>query len=124
MKRFGIMLAAAALVTAFAAGCATGGGDGKKKEEPPKIIPDPCIPAEREPEAKAAAERMANGMAEALKTGDFEKFRVTQQEGGRMMPPELFAKVRKSMIRNFGKLTGAEYIGALDQGREIGRAHV
>ena len=115
MNKFGIVMATAALVTALAGGCAS--GIDAKKEEPPKVVPDLNIPADREPEAKAAAERMANGMAEALKTGDFEKFRVTQQEGARMMPPELFAKVRKSMMRNFGNLIGSGYIGSLDQGR-------
>ena len=115
MNKFGIVMATAALVTALAGGCAS--GSDAKKEEPPKVVPDLNIPADREPEAKAAAERMANGMAEALKTGDFEKFRVTQQEGARMMPPELFAKVRKSMMRNFGNLIGSGYIGSLDQGR-------
>jgi len=115
MNRFTVVMAAAALVTVLAGGCASGGD--AKNEEAPKVVPDIKIPAEREPEAKAAAEKMANGMAEALKTGDFEKFRVTQQPGARMMPPELFAKVRKSMTHNFGKLTGSEYIGSLDQGR-------
>ena len=115
MNKFGIVMAAAALVTAFAGGCAS--GNDAKKEEAPKVVPDLNIPADREPEAKAAAEKMANGMAEALKSGDFEKFRVTQQKGVRMMPPELFFKVRKSMMQNFGTLTGSEYVGSLDQGR-------
>ena len=115
MNKFGIVMVTAALMTALAGGCASGAD--AKKEEQPKVLPDPAIPTGREPEAKAAAEKMANGMAEALKSGDFEKFRVTQQAGSRMMPPELFAKVRKSMTRNFGKLTGSEYIGFLDQGR-------
>lgn len=115
MKKFCIVLAAA-LAAAAAGGCATG-GDAKKEDAPPKIVPDPGIPAGRENEAKAAAERMAVGMAEALKSGDFEKFRVTQQKGGRMMPPEVFHRLRKSMTRNFGNLTGIEYFGMLDQGR-------
>ncbi len=115
MKKHITILFAAAFAV-FAGGCATGDA-AKKPEEAPKVVPDLRIPADREPEVKAAAEKMANGMAEAIRTGDFEKFRVTQQEGVRMMPPELFVKVRKSMMRNFGTLIGSEYIGSLDQGR-------
>ena len=116
MKKLSMIVFAAALTAVFAGGCATSEAE-KKAAAVQSVAPDPCVPAEREAEAKAAAEKIALGMAEALRTGDFEKFRVTQQEGARMMPPELFAKVRKSMMRNFGNLTGSEYIGFLDQGR-------
>jgi len=111
MKKRGAILFAAALTALLIGGCAGA------KEETPQILPDPVMPSERDPEAKAAAEKVALGMAEALKSGDFEKFSSTQQKGGRMMPFGVFANLRKSVTRRFGKLTGAEYIGALSQGR-------
>ena len=116
MKRVPMILFAAALATVFAGGCAT--GDAPKKEaEPPKLVPDPCVPVEREAEAKAAAEKIALGMAEALRTGDFEKFNAVQPKMGRGMPLSAFVKLRNSVARHYGKLTTAEYFGKLDQGK-------
>ena len=113
MKSLGAIIFAAAML--LAAGCAT--DEEKKQEEKiPKLTPDATIPVEREHEARTATEKMALGMAEALKSGDFEKFSSTQQKGGRMMPPEVFFKLRKSMLQRFGKPVGAEYLGTLDQG--------
>ena len=108
MKRFFATFSAAAML--LAAGCATGG------KEAPRVVPDPCVPAEREPEAKAAAEKMALGMAEALKSGDFSKFSAVQPKGGRVMPEAVFAKRRDALTRIYGKLVGVEYFGRLDQG--------
>ena len=109
MKRFFAVCSAAAML--LAAGCATGG------KEAPKVVPDPCVPSEREPEAKAAAETVALGLAEAFKTGDFEKFNAVQPKGGRTMPPAAFAKLRESLTRRYGVMTGAEYFGRLDHGQ-------
>ena len=115
MKRLPMIIFAAALATAFAGGCAM--GEAEKKEEPPKVVPDPCVPVEREAEAKAAAEKIALGMAEALRSGDFEKFNAVQPKTGRGMPMSAFVKLRKSVMRHYGKLTSTEYFGKLDQGR-------
>ena len=103
-KNFAVFFAAALLL---AAGCV---------KEIPRVVPDPCIPAEREPEARAEAEKMALGLAEAFKTGDFEKFNAVQPKGGRAMPQAAFAKLRGSLMRRFGVMTKAEYFGRLDQG--------
>ena len=114
MKSLGALIFAAAVL--LGGGCASNGEAKKPEDKPPKLTPDASIPAEREHEARAAAEKMALGMAEALKTGDFEKFSSTQQKGGRRMPPEVFFKLRKSMLQRFGKPIRAEYLGVLDQG--------
>lgn len=115
MNKSFAMLLAAALTTAFAAGCATN-RDGRKADAQ-KVVADPRIPADREPEAKAAAEKMALGMAEAIRTGDFEKFNAVQPRSGRMMPESAFAKRREALNRMYGKLVGVEYFGCLDQGQ-------
>ena len=114
MKRVPMILFAAALAAVFA-GCATGEAP-KKEEQPPKLAPDPRIPAECEAEAKAAAEKIALGMAEALRTGDFEKFNAVQPKSGRGIAVNVFEKRRATLSRIFGKLTAAEYFGKLDQG--------
>lgn len=116
MNRSFAMLFAAALTTVFATGCAIGRG-GKKAEGGQKVVADPCVPADREPEAKAAAEKMALGMAEALKSGDFKKFAAVQPKTGRGLPEKVFAKRREALTRIYGKLVGVEYFGRLDQGQ-------
>ena len=116
MKRLPMILFAAAFAAVFAGGCATGEAP-KKEEEPPKLAPDPRVPAEREAEAKAAAEKIALGMAEALKTGDFEKFNAVQPKNGKGMPKKAFEHRRSALNTYFGKLVGVEYFGKLDQGR-------
>ena len=113
-KRFA-MLFAAALAVVFSGGCAI--SRGAKKADVTKVVPDPCIPVDREPEAKSAAEKMALGMAEALKSGEFAKFDAVQPKRGRGMPESAFAKRREALIRHYGKLTGIEYFGCLDQGQ-------
>ena len=115
MKRSFAMLFAAALAAIFAVGCAAGRDGGKAEAQ--KVVPDPRIPADREPEAKAAAEKLALGMAEALKTGDFKKFAAVQPKSGRVMPEAFFAKRREALTRIYGKLVGVEYFGRLDQGQ-------
>ena len=112
-KRFSFLLASA-LAAVLCGGCAIG---GKQEEEAPKFVPDPVIPAERESEAKAAAEKMALGMAEALKSGDFEKFDAVQPKTKGRMSKAAFARLRGGLTRHYGDLTGAEFFGRLDQGR-------
>ena len=114
MKRVPMIMFAAFLAAVFA-GCATAGDT--KKEEQPKLAPDPCVPAEREAEAKAAAEKIALGMAEALRSGDFEKFNAVQPKTGKGMPMAAFVRLRTSVMRHSGRLTATEYFGKLDQGR-------
>ena len=115
MNRSFAMLFAAALAAALAAGCATG-RDADKAPEQKKIVPDPGIPAGRESDARAEAEKMALGMAEALKSGDFKKFAAVQPKTGRGLPEAIFHKRRGALNRMYGKLVGVEYFGCLDQG--------
>ena len=115
MNRHAVILFAAALATAFAGGCAT--GEAAKSEKAQPVVPDPCVPVEREAEAKAAAEKIALGMAEALRSGDFEKFNAVQPKTGKGMPMAAFVRLRTSVMRHYGRLTATEYFGKLDQGR-------
>jgi len=112
MKKYGAFLFAAAVAAVFCGGCASG---KTQKEETPKLVPDPAIPAGREHEAKAAAEKMALGMAEALKTGDFEKFNAVQPKFNGGMTKAAFTKRREALSHYFGNMTGAEYLGCLKQ---------
>lgn len=115
MKKLSMIVFAAALAVAFAGGCAT--GDAAKQDETPRVVPDAAVPAECEAEAKAAAEKLALGMAEAIKTGDFKKFEAVQPKNGRGMPKKAFEHRRSALNMYFGKLVGVEYFGKLDQGR-------
>ena len=101
----------AAVTAAFVGGCVS------NKPDTPKVVPDPVVPAEREPEARAAAEKLALGMAEALKSGDFKKFDAVQPKTGRGLPEAIFAKRREALTRMYGKLVAAEYFGCLGQGQ-------
>jgi len=111
MNKFGVCLLTAVLTAFCLCGCASGGAAGSA--EMPRVVPDPRIPADREPEAKAAAEKMALGMAEALKTGDFEKFNAVQPKFNGGMTKAAFAKRREALSLYFGNMTGAEYLGCL-----------
>ena len=119
MKRVLFPLSAA-LLTACFAGCATENAAEKTAEnaaeKAPQAAPAPGIPADREPEAKAAAEKLALGMAEALKTGDFAKFDAVQPKSGRPIPSSVFSKLRRSISHKYGKFERAEYFGKLEQG--------
>ena len=117
MKKLSMIVFAAALAVAFAGGCAT--GDAAKQDETPKAVADPRVPVEREAEAKAAAEKIALGMAEAIRTGDFKKFEAVQPKIGRGMPKKAFEHRRAALNNYFGKLVGVEYFGKLDQGQVI-----
>ena len=66
MKKRGTIFLAAALTAFLIGGCAAGA-----KEESPNIIPDPVMPAGRDPEAKAAAKHITDtnnndGVAKAI----------------------------------------------------------
>ena len=115
MNRHAVILFAAALATVFAGGCATGEAE-KKAATPPPVVPDPCVPVERDAEAKAAAEKIALGMAAALRSGDFEKFNAVQPKMGKGISVNAFEKRRAVLNRIFGKLIAAEYFGKLNQG--------
>lgn len=117
MKRCLTIVFTTALAAVFAGGCAM--GEAVKKEETPKVGADPRIPAECEAEALAAAEKVALGMAEAIKTGDFKKFEAVQPKHGRGMPKKAFEHRRAALNNYFGKLVGVEYFGKLDQGQVI-----
>lgn len=113
-KRF-VMLFAAALAVVLVCGCTI--SRGAKKDETPKVAFDKNIPADREEEGKAAAEKMARGMEEALKTGDFEKFNAVQPKQGRLMPESAFVKRLEMLRRNNCTLVGIEYMGCFRQGK-------
>ena len=112
MNKLAAFFFTAAVTAAFVGGCVS-----NKPAPPPKVVPDPCIPADREPEARAAAEKLALGMAEALKSGDFKKFDAVQPRIGRGLPEAVFAKRRAALTRMYGKLVAAEYFGCLGQGQ-------
>ena len=105
------ILTAAFLVLAFAL---SGYGADKKVE----IVPDPVFPAKLEAPAKQLAERMALGLAESLKSGDFAAFNAVQPETAKhKFTPEIFGKMHKALEQRYGKLVSAEFFGKLDQGK-------
>ena len=83
----------------------------------PKIVPDPVFPRELEGAARAAAEQLALGLAESLKSGDFKAFQAAQPQTGRRMNADTFAKMRSALTKHYGEFSKAEYFGRLDQGR-------
>ena len=83
----------------------------------PVTAPAPVFPPELEAAAKAAAEQLARGLAESLKSGDFKPFMEAQPQGGRRMPADTFAKMRSTLTRHYGEFSGMEYFGRLDQGK-------
>ena len=113
MNRYGAVLLAAAAV--FAGGCAT--ERGAKSDGTPKVAFDSRVPADREAEGQAAAEKMVRGMEEALKSGDFAKFDAVQPKEGRTMPKAEFARRCEMLSRKNFKLTGIEYMGCFHQGK-------
>ena len=89
-----------------------------KPEEKPAAL-DRKFPPEMEAAGKAAAEKLATGLAASLKSGDYAPFEAAQPQGGRRMPKSTFAKMRARLTGHYGKFAGAEYLGRLDQGRAI-----
>ena len=105
------ILTAVFLVLAFAL---SGQGADKKVE----IVPDPVFPAQLEAPAKQLAERLALGLAESLRSGDFAAFDAVQPEASkRKFTREIFDKMRTALDQRYGKLVNAEYFGRLEQGR-------
>ena len=87
----------------------------EKKAAP---VPDQVFPAALEAPAKQLAERMALGLAESLKSGDFAAFDAVQPESAkRKFTPEIFGKMRTVLEQRYGKLVNAEFFGKLDQGK-------
>ena len=77
------------------------------------------FPAELEAPAKLLAEKLINGLAESLKSGDFAAFRAVQPEGGRQIKEGTFAQMRDALSKRYGTLVSSEYFGRLDQGRAM-----
>ena len=110
-----------ALLLAAAVGCraAEPAEQEKKPEAKPASALDRKFPLEMEAAGKAAAEKLALGLAESLKSGDYASFEAAQPQGGRRMPKETFVKMRAKLVGHYGKFAGAEYFGRLDQGRAM-----
>jgi hypothetical protein len=104
------------LAAAVLCGAAETVEQGKGETKPASPV-DRKFPAEMEAAGKAAAEKLALGLAESLKSGDFAYFEAAQPQGDRRMPKETFAKMRARLIGHYGNFAGAEYFGRLDQGR-------
>lgn len=131
MKHVFSVFFAAALTAAFAAGCA-GAQDQKAEQDkassapasepPPAAAPAPAaavqtFPARHAEAARKLAEKPALGMAEAIKTGDLEKFNSTLPQKGRPMTQAAFKKQCRMLSARFGKLVGTEYLGSIDRGK-------
>ena len=81
-------------------------------------VPDAVFPAALEASAKQLAERLASGLAESLKSGDFAAFNAVQPEAAkRKFTADTFAKMNTALERRYGKLVNAEFFGRLDQGK-------
>ena len=82
------------------------------------IVPDPVFPAKLEAPAKQLAERLALGLAESLKSGDFAAFDAVQPATAkRKFTSEIFGKMRAALEQRYGTLVNAEYFGRLEQGK-------
>ena len=87
-------------------------------EAKPGSVPDPVFPAGLEAPAKQLAGRLASGLAESLKSGDFAAFNAVQPAGAkRKFTADTFAKMHTALERRCGKLVNAEFFGRLDQGK-------
>ncbi len=88
---------------------------GEKKAE---VVADQVFPAALEDPAKQLAERLALGLAESLKSGNFAAFDAVQPEAAkRKFTPEIFGKMRTALEQRYGKLVDAAFFGRLDQGK-------
>ena len=108
-KRFltAVFSALAIAVTGYAA--------EEKKTAP---VPDQIFPPALEVSAKQLAQRLALGLAESLKSGDFAAFDAVQPEAAkRKFTAETFAKMHAALERRYGKLVNAEFFGRLDQSK-------
>ena len=109
------------LLLAAAVGCraAETAEQEKKPEAKPASALDRKFPPEMEAAGKAAAEKLATGLAASLESGDYAPFEAAQPQGGRRMPKSTFAKMRARLTGHYGKFAGVEYLGRLDQGRAM-----
>ena len=88
--------------------------DEKKAE----VVPDAVFPAALEAPAKQLSERLALGLAESLKSGEFSAFDAVQPEAAkRRFNAANFEKMRTALERRYGKLVKVEFFGRLDQGK-------
>ena len=86
----------------------------------PASAPDPVFAIVLEAPAKQLAERLALGLAEGLKSGDFAAFDAVQPATAKhKFTAETFAKMRTALDNRYGKLTAAEYFGRLYQGKVV-----
>ena len=104
------LLMAGLLVSAFALT-----GYGAEAKAP---VPDPVFPASLEAPARQLAERLALGLAESLKSGDFAAFNAVQPEAAkRKFTPKTFGRMHTALEQRYGKLVKTEFFGRLDQGK-------
>ena len=81
-------------------------------------VPDQVFPAALEAPAKQLAQRLALGLAESLKSGEFLAFDAVQPEAAkRKFTAETFGKMQTALEQRYGKLVNAEFFGQLDQGK-------
>ena len=81
-------------------------------------VPDQVFPAALEAPAKQLAQRLALGLAESLKSGEFSAFDAVQPEAAkRKFTAETFGKMQTALEQRYGKLVNAEFFGQLDQGK-------
>ena len=91
---------------------------GYAAEKKAETVPDQVFPAELEAPAKQLAERLALGLAEALKSGEFSAFDAVQPEAAKhKFTADTFAKMNTALERRYGKLVNAEFFGRLDQSK-------
>ena len=103
------------IIVLLALAFSPGGYGADKKAE---AAADPVFPAKLEAPAKQLAQRLALGLAESLKSGDFAAFDAVQPEAAkRKFTADTFAKMHTALERRYGKLVDAGFFGRLDQGR-------
>ena len=91
---------------------------GYAADKKAEAVPDQVFPAALEAPAKQLAERLALGLAESLKSGEFSAFDAVQPEAAkRKFTADTFEKMRTALERRYGKLANAEFFGRLDQGK-------
>ena len=121
---FAAVCAAGAALCGVACGAETAGRETKSEAKPAaktaeakKVEIAERFPSELEAPAKALAEKLVNGLAESLKSGDFAAFGAVQPKSARQFKPEAFAQMRDALSKRYGTLVSSEYFGRLDQTR-------
>ena len=114
LNRFMFCLAASLCL----AGCVGRGSEATaEKVEVAGAKETEVFPPESEAPARALAEKLARGLAEAIRSGDFAAFHAAQPKGGKELSADMFEQMRQALTQRYGKLVGTEYMGRLDQGR-------